>query len=118
MPAPPLLSATADKGVAQAQVRLIAKGDLFVIAAVENKNMDYFNYKNGRLFAENVDVERIAVEVGTPVYIYSKATFKTICKRFKRPIALLYLRFAILSRPVAIYIFCRFWPRRAVDLTL
>ena len=37
--------------------------------------MDHFNYKNGRLFAEDVDVEKIAVEVGTPVYIYSKATF-------------------------------------------
>jgi diaminopimelate decarboxylase len=38
--------------------------------------MDYFNYKNGKLFAEGVDVGRIATEVGTPVYIYSKATFK------------------------------------------
>jgi diaminopimelate decarboxylase len=38
--------------------------------------MDYFNYKNGKLFAENADVERIAAEVGTPVYIYSKATFE------------------------------------------
>jgi diaminopimelate decarboxylase len=37
--------------------------------------MDYFNYKNGRLFVENVDVEEIAADVGTPVYIYSKATF-------------------------------------------
>jgi len=37
--------------------------------------MDYFNYKNGRLFAEKVDVADIAAEVGTPVYIYSKATF-------------------------------------------
>jgi len=37
--------------------------------------MDYFNYKNGKLFAENVEVEKIAAEVGTPVYIYSKATF-------------------------------------------
>ena len=37
--------------------------------------MDYFNYKNGRLFAEGVVVEDIAREVGTPVYIYSKATF-------------------------------------------
>jgi diaminopimelate decarboxylase len=37
--------------------------------------MDYFNYKNGKLFAENADVEQIAAEVGTPVYIYSKATF-------------------------------------------
>ena len=37
--------------------------------------MDYFNYKNGRLFVENVRVEEIAEAVGTPVYIYSKATF-------------------------------------------
>jgi len=38
--------------------------------------MDYFNYKSGTLFAENVDVNRIVTEVGTPLYIYSKATFK------------------------------------------
>jgi len=38
--------------------------------------MDYFNYKNGTLFAEDVSVEKIAGQVGTPVYIYSKATFK------------------------------------------
>jgi diaminopimelate decarboxylase len=37
--------------------------------------MDYFNYKNGRLFVENIDIEEIAESVGTPVYIYSKATF-------------------------------------------
>jgi len=37
--------------------------------------MDYFNYKNGRLFAEGVDVGEMAAGVGTPVYIYSKATF-------------------------------------------
>jgi len=37
--------------------------------------MDYFNYKDGRLYAENVNVQAIANEVGTPAYIYSKATF-------------------------------------------
>lgn len=37
--------------------------------------MDLFTYKNGNLFAEGVDVRTIADEVGTPVYIYSKATF-------------------------------------------
>jgi diaminopimelate decarboxylase len=37
--------------------------------------MDYFEYKQGSLFAEDVTVEAIAEEVGTPVYIYSKATF-------------------------------------------
>jgi diaminopimelate decarboxylase len=45
--------------------------------------MDYFNYKNDKLFVENVDVERIAVEVGTPVYIYSKATFKNHLQKIK-----------------------------------
>jgi len=37
--------------------------------------MDCFNYHDGRLFAENVSIEKIAEAVGTPVYIYSKATF-------------------------------------------
>ena len=37
--------------------------------------MDFFNYRNGRLFVEDVDIERIATEVGTPAYVYSKATF-------------------------------------------
>ena len=36
--------------------------------------MDFFNYKNGQLFCENVPAERIAAEVGTPCYVYSKAT--------------------------------------------
>jgi diaminopimelate decarboxylase len=36
--------------------------------------MDYFNYKAGKLFAEDVNIEKIAQSVGTPVYIYSKAT--------------------------------------------
>jgi diaminopimelate decarboxylase len=37
--------------------------------------MDSFVYKNGRLFAEDVDVAQIAENIGTPVYVYSKATF-------------------------------------------
>src|SRR5687767_70406 len=36
--------------------------------------MDFFNYKNGELYCENVPAERIAREVGTPAYVYSKAT--------------------------------------------
>ena len=46
--------------------------------------MDYFNHKNGKLFAENVDVEKITAEVGTPVYIYSKATFKEHLQRIQK----------------------------------
>jgi diaminopimelate decarboxylase len=36
--------------------------------------MDFFNYKNNELHCENVPASRIAAEVGTPVYVYSKAT--------------------------------------------
>ena len=36
--------------------------------------MDFFRYRGGRLWVEEVDVEHIASEVGTPAYIYSKAT--------------------------------------------
>jgi diaminopimelate decarboxylase len=46
--------------------------------------MDYFNYKNGKLLAENVDVERIVAEAGTPVYIYSKATFKEHLQKIQK----------------------------------
>ncbi len=46
--------------------------------------MDYFSYKNGSLFAEDAGVERIANEVGTPVYIYSKATFIDHLRKVQR----------------------------------
>jgi diaminopimelate decarboxylase len=36
--------------------------------------MDFFNYRDGELFCEGVPAARIAAEVGTPVYVYSKAT--------------------------------------------
>ncbi len=38
--------------------------------------MDYFEYKNGKLFCEDVDVADIAASAGTPVYIYSAATLR------------------------------------------
>jgi len=38
--------------------------------------MDLFSYRGGRLVAEDVDVERIAAEVGTPVYIYSNGSLE------------------------------------------
>lgn len=37
--------------------------------------MDFFNYRNGELYCEGVPAERIAREVGTACYVYSKATF-------------------------------------------
>ncbi len=36
--------------------------------------MNHFEYKDGELFCEEVSVTQIAKEVGTPFYLYSKAT--------------------------------------------
>lgn len=38
--------------------------------------MDYFNYKNGQLYAENVSLQTIARKFGTPSYVYSRATLE------------------------------------------
>jgi diaminopimelate decarboxylase len=38
--------------------------------------MHHFSYRDGSLFAEDVDLRRIADEVGTPVYVYSSATIE------------------------------------------
>ena len=46
--------------------------------------MDYFNYKNARLQAEEVNIADIAAQVGTPVYIYSKATFLDHLQKIQR----------------------------------
>lgn len=46
--------------------------------------MDYFSYRSGKLFAEDVEVEKIAAQVGTPVYIYSKATFTEHLNKIQR----------------------------------
>ncbi|MDP3903584.1 MAG: diaminopimelate decarboxylase, partial [Methylococcaceae bacterium] len=36
--------------------------------------MDYFNYRDNELFAEDVSVQDIVYKVGSPCYIYSRAT--------------------------------------------
>jgi diaminopimelate decarboxylase len=38
--------------------------------------MHHFAYRDGRLHAEGVPLDRIAAEVGTPVYVYSRATIE------------------------------------------
>lgn len=37
--------------------------------------MDSFQYRDGQLFCENVNANELASEFGTPVYVYSRATF-------------------------------------------
>ncbi len=38
--------------------------------------MDYFNYRNDELFAEDVSVQDIVYKYGSPCYIYSRATLE------------------------------------------
>ena len=38
--------------------------------------MDFFQYKNNQLMAENLPVKQLAEQFGTPLYIYSKATLE------------------------------------------
>ena len=38
--------------------------------------MDYFNYKNDQLMAEEISVKQLAQQFGTPLYIYSRATLE------------------------------------------
>lgn len=44
--------------------------------------MDHFHYRGGALFAEDVPLARIAQEVGTPVYVYSRATLERHARVF------------------------------------
>lgn len=38
--------------------------------------MDYFNYKNNQLMAEELPISQLAQQFGTPLYIYSRATLE------------------------------------------
>ena len=49
--------------------------------------MDYFNYRNNRLFAEDVDLTEIAATWGTPTYVYSRATLERHWHAFDQALA-------------------------------
>jgi diaminopimelate decarboxylase len=44
--------------------------------------MDFFNYRQTRLFAEDVAVDDIAAQFGTPCYVYSRATLERHWRAF------------------------------------
>jgi diaminopimelate decarboxylase len=44
--------------------------------------MDFFNYRQTRLFAEDVAVDEIAAQFGTPCYVYSRATLERHWRAF------------------------------------
>ncbi len=44
--------------------------------------MDHFGYRNGRLYAEDVDLSEVAARYGTPAYVYSRATIERHWRAF------------------------------------
>lgn len=64
--------------------------------------MDHFTYRDGVLHAEDVPMTAIADAVGTPVYIYSRATLERHAQVFKTALANLprtHIAFAIKANP-------------------
>ncbi len=64
--------------------------------------MDHFTYRDGQLHAEDVPMAAIAEAVGTPVYIYSRATLERHAQVFKSALAGLprtHVAFAIKANP-------------------
>ena len=49
--------------------------------------MDHFHYRNGVLHAEDVSLDRLVRDVGTPVYVYSTATLKRHYRVFHEAVA-------------------------------
>jgi len=49
--------------------------------------VDYFNYENGRLQAESVDLQQLAESYGTPCYVYSRATIERHYRAFDDALA-------------------------------
>ncbi|MBA3054122.1 MAG: diaminopimelate decarboxylase [Sphingomonadales bacterium] len=64
--------------------------------------MDHFELRNGVLHAEDVPIPVIAAAVGTPVYVYSRATLTRHARVFREGLALLprtHIAFAVKSNP-------------------
>lgn len=64
--------------------------------------MDHFELKNGELHAEDVPLARIAEAVGTPVYVYSRATLARHARVFREALSALpsvHIAFAVKSNP-------------------
>ena len=64
--------------------------------------MDHFDLKDGVLHAEDIPLPRIAEEVGTPVYVYSRATLERHAQVFAEALSALddpLIAFAVKSNP-------------------
>lgn len=64
--------------------------------------MDHFQLRNGVIHAEDVPLTRIAEEVGTPVYVYSRATLERHAHVFRDALSAIerkHIAFAIKANP-------------------
>jgi len=64
--------------------------------------MDHFHLRDGELYAEDVPLARIAAEVGTPVYVYSRATLERHARVFREGLAGVerkHIAFAVKANP-------------------
>ena len=64
--------------------------------------MDHFQIKGGVMHAEDVPLPLIAQEVGTPVYVYSRATLERHARVFREalaPLGKVHVAFAVKSNP-------------------
>ena len=49
--------------------------------------MDYFNYKDNELYAEDIKVRSLVEQYGSPIYVYSKATLERHLRAFEDALA-------------------------------
>lgn len=64
--------------------------------------MDHFELRDGVMHAEDIPLPRIAEEIGTPVYVYSRATLERHAQAFRdglKDVPRKHLAFAIKSNP-------------------
>src|SRR3546814_5127503 len=64
--------------------------------------MDHFQYRDGVLHAEDIPLPRIAEEIGTPVYVYSRATLERHAQVFRdalKDVPKKHIAFAIKCNP-------------------
>ena len=64
--------------------------------------MSHFELRNGELHAEHVPLSRIAAEVGTPVYVYSRAQLEDNANTLRKGLSVLprvHLAYAVKANP-------------------
>ena len=62
--------------------QVVAQPDKWIM--INNSEANMLNYKNGKLFYEDVDLNSIAKRYGTPVYVYSKAKIVDNCEGYNK----------------------------------